>query len=621
MYGHEQGLRLVWRGGRPLKEDAQISSGQPKSNGEGQDAVMINLDSSDEEPPKETTPKDQPLFQDEEEECDPSEPYEPIIQTLDLPLGVGVLHLSFPRLHQGVHDSNLPTILSEKAVIALACSDLSIRIIAVPLRPPSANSKRDVQLRDSTPSLVAGRSLFGEQMITLSSGTTHQSIPKGVSISMTAALPEDPEELDLEDVDEDTTRRPLSRRTSRSRSVSGPGKDQSWDLLVASHSADLSGLLLIHRIPLVEGNRVSDEMHIPWRKQYLASPAVSVDFCSALYPSSRHSQLLVADTKGAVRLYDCLPKSTAARGSWLLSLYTDFETPENSLPRRKPILDAQWVLGGKAILVLQADGKWGIWDYEGHGPIPTQPSTSSTNKSASLLTTYAIEGWISSSLIPQPLVKASNARMDSRSKLAPMTPGTRKMKQDALFSTPSHHVSNRPARGGLCVAPVPNTMSARPDDESVLLWYDTTAVVIPSLFTHWQNKARGSGNLFGSGAKGEPKTISNIRLGGEHCNVMNSLSKTQSKTSAKDNNPSQIPILVTGEKRLLIITPPLKGPETPEAVSPAEDEVPSTLDQQLLAKGELDVSGMDRILARMSNGHTLRRSSLKASKGRNLLSI
>lgn len=529
------------------------------------------------------------------------------------------MHLSFPRLHQGVHETNLPTILSEKAVIALACSDFSVRVFSIPLKPPSPKIKRNAQLRNSIPSLVTGKSIFGEQMITLSSGTTHQSIPKGVSISMTAALPEDTEEMDMEDVDEDIMSRPLSRHTSRSQSVSRPGKDQSWDLVVASHSADLSGLLLIHRIPLLEGTRMSDEMHMPWQKEYLASPAVSANFCSALYPSPRHSQLLIADTKGAVRLYDCLPKSTARRGSWLFSLYTDFETPENSLPRRKPILDAQWVLGGKAILVLQADGKWGIWDYEGHGPIPTQPSTSPTNKSAGLLSTYALEGWISNSLTPQSHIKASNARMDGRSKLAPMTPSTRKMKQDALFSTPSHHVSNRPARGGLYVVSVPETISVRPDDESVLLWYDTTAIVIPSLFTHWQNKVRGSGNLFGSGAKGEPKTISNIRLGGEHCNGMSLLSKTQAKVSAKDNS-SQIPILVTGEKRLLIIAPPLKGAETPDAVSPSEEVVPSTLDQQLLAKGELDVGGMDRILARMSNGHTPRRDS-QASKGRNLLSI
>ncbi len=595
----------MWRGGRSFKKYRERVPEKPKLNGTSKDVVMI-LDSSDEEPVKKATPEDGPTFHDEEDEYNPSEPYEPCIQTLDVLLGVEVLHLSFPRLPPDLHRSSLPPLVLDNVVVAVACSDFSIRVITFPLTPPSPQTKASSELRDKVTNLK-------EQMVMVSSGTVHQSIPKGVSISMTASFPED-EDVDMDDADDSNGILPSSRHTSRSRSRSRPGIDQTWDLLIASHSADLSGLLLIHRIPLVsEGTSISTETHIPWRTQYLASPAVSVEFSSALYPASRHSQLLVAEAKGSVRLFDCLPKSSGAQGSWLASLYTDFESSQNSIPRRKPILDAQWVLGGKGIMVLQADGKWGIWNHEGRGPKSAQEPSSIGNQSLGLLTTFALDGYAGASLKSKPLLKSSNTRTESRSKLAPMTPGTRKMKQDALFTSPSS-IPDSPARGGLCIVPTPETTSSKPDDESILLWYGTTAMVIPSLHTHWQNKVRGSGNLFGSGANGEPKTINNIQLGGEFCNEVALIPSDQHAGSAKDSPE----ILGTGEKRLLIITPPLKEPQAPEVAVPPP--VSTTTDQQLLAKGELDVNGMDRILAGMSNGHTSRRNS-QASKGRSLLSL
>lgn len=576
------------------------------------------LDSPDEEPTNETILEDEPAFQDEEEEYDSSAPYEPIIQTLDLPMGVDVLHLSFPCLPPALHRSSLPPLASNSILIAMACSDCTIRVMSIPLTPPSPRRKEKCGLRDSITNLTPKESRFGEKMFILSSGTMHQSIPKGVAISFTAASPEDPEDVDMEDEDEQSGRLPSSRHTSRSRSRSRLGKDQPWDLLVASHSADLSGLLLVHRIPLVaEGASLSAEMHIPWRVQHLASPTVSVDFSSALYPASQHSQLLVAEAKGSIRIFDCLPRSAASQGSWLASLYTDFETLHNALPRRKPILVAQWVLGGKAILVLQADGKWGIWNHEGRGPMPAEAKSFSQTKTVGLPTAFAIDGWVGTSSKSKPFFKSASTKGEGRSKFAPMTPSSRKMKQDALFTGPSN-ISDIPARGGLSVVPAGDTAGSRADDESILLWHGTTAIIIPSLFTHWQNRVRGSGNLFGSGAKGEPMTINNIHLGGERCNEINLLPIQQHAESSRDS-PTQPKILVTGEKRLLIIAPPLAEPESraSDVVSPLSN----SKDQQLLAVGELDVNGMDRILAGMSNGHTPRRKSQTSPKGRNLLSI
>jgi len=566
------------------------------------------LEFSDEEPTEDELYEDDPAFQDKENEHDPSEPYDPIIQILDLPLGVEVLHLAFPHLPADLHPSSLaslPALLSQQMVIAVACSDFIIRVITLPITPPSPKSKARPQLRDKLTNLGAGKRLYGEQVVALSSGSTHQSIPEGVSISLTARRLEILEDVDMGDDNGNTRAQSSSRHTSRSRSRSGLEKDQTWDLLVASHSADLSGLLLIHRIPLVaEGTRVSPELRVPWRTYYLASPAVSVEFSPGLYPAPRHSQLLVAEEKGMVRILDCLPSSKATQGSWLVSFYTEFEALQDSMPRRKPILGARWVLRGKAILALLLDGRWGIWDHEGFGPRPTDGANAPLDKVGRGLTAFALHGWVGYTSRSKVLLPNTSTSNETRSKLAPMTPSTRKLKQDALFTGPTA-VPDGPARGGLFILPTHDASYSRADDESVLLWHRSNVVFIPSLFTHWQNKVRGSGNLFGSGAEGEPKTIDSIQLGGELCNEM-CLIPSQQHTEAPKRNATQPEILVTGEKRLVIAAPPLFKPEATPAAIPSPRM--TTADQQLLARGELDVNGMDRLLSGMSNGHTQRRN-------------
>lgn len=596
----------MWRGGRSFKEEPKPTQEKSKANGSISDAIM--LESSDEEPAEDESYQVDAAFQDEENEHDPSIPYEPIIQTLDLPLGVEVLHMAFPHLPSDLNPASLaslPALLSRQMVIAVACSDFIIRVISLPITPPSPQSKARQQLRDRLTNLSPGKSLFGEQVIVLSSSSNHQSIPDGVSVSLTARGPEFSPDADMEDDNGSTRSQPASRHTSRSRSRSSLEKNQTWDLLVASHSADLSGLLLIHRIPLIaEGTSISTELHAPWRTQYLASPAVSVDFSPGLYPAPRHSQLLVAEEKGAVRILDCLPSSKAMQGSWLVSLYAEYERLQDRMPRRKPILSARWVLGGKAILTLLLDGKWGIWDHEGLGPKSTDGASGPRDKVGRELAAFALHGWVGDGAKSKALLSNSSTNNESRSKLAPMTPGTRKMKQDALFTGPTA-VPEGPARGGLCVVPTHDASNTRADDDSVLIWHKSNVIVIPSLFTHWQNRVRGSGNLFGSGARGEPKTIDNIQLGGDFCNEIGLIPGHQHTGSSK-NNAKQPEILVTGERRLVIITPPLPEPEATPAAIPSPHI--RTADQQLLARGELDVNGMDRLLSGMSNGHTQRRT-------------
>ena len=566
-----------------------------------------------------------PTFDEEYGEFDISEPYEPVVQTLDLPLGVEVLHLAFPQLPADAHRSgleSLPILFSQKLVVAVACSDFSIRVLLIPLLPPSPQSKSRLELSQSASNLVVEKSMSGEQVLVLSGGTTHRSIPKGVSMSATSNPSDDPEDIYMGENDA-STKTPdqagnNSRPVSRSRSRSRP-EDLQWDLLIASHSADLSGLLLIHRIPILAGKAgLSPERHIPWRIQHLASPALSVHFNPALYPASRHSQLLIAEAKGVVRILDCLPQSKAAEGSWRLSIYTDFETLPNSTSRRKPILDARWVLGGKAILLLLADGKWGIWDLENAGPKPTDGTNPPGSTSAESWTKFALESWVGHTLKSRQLLKGSSTKTESRSKLAPMTPGTRKIRQQALFTEPTPQPDG-PVRGGLSVSPVPDASSIRADDEAVLIWHGSTIAVIPSLSIHWQNKARKSGNLFGSGAKGEPKMINNIQLGGESCKEASLIPSHTRRGSTKDDAPHP-EVLVTGDHRIAIVTSPIAEPQIP--FSPPSPLLSSTADQQLLARGDLDVDGMDRILSSMSNSQTTptrKSQSVSHTKGSKLL--
>ena len=581
---------------------------EPKSNAASEDTIMITdsnggaLENS-ELPPYQGNPD----FDERDGEFDVSEPYEPIVQTLDLPLGVEVLHLALPHLPadpQGPGLESLPILFSQKLVLAVACSDFSVRVILIPLLPPSPQSKSRPELEDTASNLGTGKSMFGEQMIVLSSGTTHRSIPKGVSISMTSNPPEDSEDIYMGGNDASSMkpdlRRSLLRSTSRSRSRSRL-EDYRWDLLIASHSADLSGLLLIHRIPILVGEAdLSPELHIPWRIQYLASSTVSVYFNPALYPASRHSQLLIAEARGVVRILDCLPQSKAAEGSWPISLYTDFETLHDSTSRRKPILDARWVLGGKAILVLLANGNWGIWDLENAGPKPTDGTNPPRSMSVDYLTTFALESWVGDSLKSRKFLKTSSTKTENRSKLAPMTPGTRKMRQQALSTEPALQPDG-PVRGGLSVSLVHESSNLRADDEAVLVWHGSTITVIPNLFIHWQNKVRGSGNLFGSGAKGEPKLINNVQLGGELCKEA-SLIPSRHRLGLTKDGTTPPEVLVTGDHRLIIVTSPIAEPQMP--LSPPSPLVSSTTDQQLLTRGDLDVDGMDRILASISNNQT-----------------
>ena len=567
------------------------------------------VDSDDEEPPKPYN--DTPVFNDEEEEHDVSEPYDPLIQTLDLPIGVAVLHFSFPHLPSEPTEStmkSLPSLLSDRIVVAMDCSDFSVRVLTLPLLPPSPQSKMRPELRSQIPSTKSTYGHFSEQMMVVSGGNGHQSIPRGVSVTITArSLPSAGGDniigAQKPGGPQDQTRN-RSHSASRPRSQnSSPVADRSWDLLIASHSAQFSGVILIHKVAIVaDGSKIDTtfaEHNVPWQIKCLASPATSIHFNSSIYPAPRHSELLIAEANGVVRILDCLSQhESRPEGSWLLSLYSAFQHIPAPVISRKHILDAQWCLGGKAVVVLLADGEWGIWDLENAGPKAKMGMEVTEGVSGTLLTPFDISGWISTSRTLKSSAKNTGVTGDRSHGLAPMTPGTRKIRQESLF-TGSTAQSNGLVFGGLSVSPTRKTAIQKADDESILLWYGDDIAILPSLLKYWQNTVRGAGNLFGTDTRGQLKRIGSSSLGEEVRNEVSLFPESYPPT-VKYRIADQNDILITTERGIIMMATPVAEPRATTSSNPST--IISSIDQKLLTLGELDVNGMDRILAGMSNG-------------------
>ena len=584
----------MWRGGLPLKSVAGIDRpADTNANGATSDDPMTI--SSDDEEQSNGTDQFHEIpaeFEDQEEEYDPLRPYAPIVQTLDLPLGTKVLRLSFLRLPAELQQSSLgslPQMLLEKVVVAVACSDHSVRLLTIPLTPPSEFNRVKPEIRGNDSRASARKGLYGAQMINLTSDRSHRSLVQGVSMTLTANLTTSTGSNDRSDYD-----------------------DKIWDLLVASHSADISGLLLVHKITILpDGSELEadPDSDRPWRSQYLPFSATAISFNPSSYPATRHSQVLIADARGAVSIYDCLPQSDAGRGSWLISLHPGFEA-DTAQPRQ--LLTAHWVLGGRAIAVLLANGEWGIWDLEDGAPKAKKGTDGWQASSSVSLANFTLTGWIGHLSETKQEGKKQSFRT-SKTQLAPMTPATRQVRQETLFAGPASKDGST-ARGGISICTASDSLDGRRDDETLLLWHGSSVLVIASLLTYWKNKIKGSGNLFGNGAQGQPRQLNNITLGGE---VRNDVSLIPPSLSlGTKTKPSSV--LITGERRIMIVGPPLSEVSSPPPINDPKLSVRSiATDEAMLARGELDVDGIDTFLTRMSNGNQINGTQFNYSKERN----
>lgn len=620
VYGHEHGLRILWRGGRPFRPEpteSRTGKEKPKANGADKNTIII-IDSDDDEPSPKTTSSahSRPTFEDEEEEYDLSEPYLSILQHLDISLPAEVLHIAFPQVPSEsarYMSASVPPILLQKVVVASTCSDNSVRLITLPLVPPSPASKLHTDLKSSLAVAGNGKGPHGVQILTLSGSSEHQTIPSDISVTYTSRDAGEVEDEDVEagkdDIDPPQSsprnkRRPPSKKNSK---VERSPAEADWDLLLASHSPEISGMLLLHRIPIVKSGsgsdadyNVSTDILVPFQTQYLPSPATKIIFNASLYPSTRHSQLLLASADGTAKIYDCFSTTRLrgnSRGSWLISLHSPSNTHSTGTASRKRIIDGAWVLGGKGIIVLLAEGEWGVWDLEGTMSEAKTASRRRGDGASNVLITFALTGWLGST--SSSVAKSSNSKSDTKAKLAPMTPSTRRVREEVLFTGPPANETYH-LKGGISVTKFEDSKRENTASEAVTLWHGTKVLTIEDLHSYWENQVAGKGNLFGANGQSRPTKIEDLNLGGEIASSVDQLPLAATNGTV----PPHRDLVIAAEHRLVFLTAPLQEPEQDDgSSSPTQAEKPEAIDQQLLARGELDVGGMERILAGMRHGN------------------
>lgn len=521
VYSHEHGLTILWRGGRAPGAVIKMES-QP---GPKYSQFIIG-----------------------DEEVEESKPYLPIVKQAHLTLGVAVQDISFPPL------APRPVRNSDSVVIAAVCSDLNVRVIAVPLDP--TQNSRDI----ATISL--------------------QSIPSAVAITFFRATKQD-STSDLDDS----------------------------DLLVASYASNRVGKIVFTRVPLehsASGLRFADSPESLYTVS-TTSLITAIAFNSSHISSDRHTHLLVANAQGSVRIFDpLLPPSHRRRigrrgsdeehsfrsaGSWIGCFYTSFETSKGvdvaapASAHRKAILSAAWASEGRSIIALLSDGEWGVWDVSGGGP---GGFTTSSSKS-----TFAIHGFVHGNLPSSVQTAAAEPKQPrgKRSSLAPMTPNTRKQKQENLFRGPAPSTISA-TLGGMCVQQMPTSSLAGVEDV-VTFWYENVGYSIPSLRSLWgriakESRSGAGGSLYGPSLS----RIEGIDVGGE---CIQSISQLPTNTPGPQS--SQNDYLVTGEHRIIFLESQLpRGPARQLFTDSADT---SAVDHSLLERGELDISGLDRMLDSM----------------------
>jgi hypothetical protein len=608
IYGYENGLRIIWRGGRPFlpvqkQKSAEAPIEKPNGARENDDAVMI-IDSDDEEPAPAPPKIEEPRvdFEDEETEIDPTHPYENILRHIDIPLGTRVLDLAVPSLLPETARSELdavPPILSDKIVVSAVCADSSLKVVALPLTPPHSTN--------------TDPSNWGVQVLSMSATVSHNEVPKGVSMTFSCQ----------ENEEEDLRHSRSQRRSSQSKT----GSNASWELLVATHAAEASGTLLLYRVPVLQDAKasysLSSENLLPVQRHALPTPAKSISFNPFPPPSERHSHLLVAFSDGYVKVLSCLNSKSSRssrtaqsadeneavelEGRWLITLYSVFEQSAAALGLRKTIVDASWVLSGKAIMVLHADGEWGVWDVEGAGPGsepgPLRGQSSVHGVTGGSLTAFSVSGRI----VGTPQTGKSQATStgpappDQRTKFAPMTPSTRRVREDTLFKG-AQTFSSSSLCGGIAVIQT-NSSRSPLSEESVLIRHGDQIALIPSLLSLWRNAVKASGT-FDASSRCRVTGLDNITLLGERLTGINHL--PAATRAEREVGQREFDILITAEHRLIILAPKLMGAVPRRRQSVADSERQSVAqpseeaDQLMLSRGELDVDGMDRVLNGLS---------------------
>ncbi|KAI1443190.1 hypothetical protein F5Y02DRAFT_394047 [Annulohypoxylon stygium] len=540
IYGHENGVTIVWRGGRKFKAEVvkETERGPTgKQNGQPpEDAVMIiDSDEEDAAPAKGATAfVDRPQFEDD---VDEDAPYPEIVQTLDLEFGTAVHHLAaLPLTACTAEDATWGgmEILKGRMVFAASCATREVFLITLPLIPPSPLSKARAELQESLLAGKAGNGKWGETM-TLLAGQIKGSDSLAMTVIRSKAALE----------------RNKSMERSRSESRTLPR------VVVAAHSPEASGTLRLWDVPLEESSKTGQRIE-PFQTEFLPKPLTSISF------NPTHStQLLCNASPEAVRIYDyALPSMPPddlsegpfpSQGSWLISFYPPFSRPSSS---RKPILAASWIAHGRAIFVLLGDGQWGIWDIDGVSPQgPALFGKPGSGIRGDALTEFNVTGYVEgTSPLRNP---ASQRNSGGGSDFVPMTPHSRR---DALTTTqgPERLAS---VKGGVVVTSLPASTTTTAD-ESIALWIGGPEhiFVIPGVLKFWDAQMRkgvgGGVNLFSGAQPTRMIRLNDLSVGlmGERCTGVGAIVRfVDFGTSGSSNEGLPVELLVCGESRLVIV--------------------------------------------------------------------
>lgn len=504
------------------------TSRRPHTNGTSSNEDIIVIDDSDDEQAGAQKSAREDAYEDEEDEQDPDCPYSNIISDLDIGLESAALHIAIPSPPM----SKPPKLTKSHAILVVACANGSIIVLTIPLSPPADDEDTPEGLSQiDLPSLSQPAHGLSAKLLTSDDGHTAQG-------------------------------------RSRSR-----GPNPEAELLIAAASSTLDVWILDVGATAVKKRRSPSITSVN-----LAARGSSISF----HPSSRSTQLLLSDAAGAVRIYDPLALETAdgqRTGKWLMSNLSPFNasaTSSHALARRKRVLDCAWVLGGRGILALLEDGEWGIWETSG----PPRPGKGVGD--------FAMSGFIGSSSgeVVEP------ARSKKQSKLAPMTPNTRKTKSESLFgNTPK--MSSAIVTGGMRVNHIPAKSGQR--DESVVIWYCGEIYSIASLQSYWQRSTSNSGS-FGSLYAPGMAHIPDVNLCNESITSVSQL-VNNSQQSAFGQMNTQRDLVVSAEHRL-IVTHTMRPPvPTRQLFQQANDRpVSRDRDQRMLDAGDLDLGGLNRML-------------------------
>jgi hypothetical protein len=611
---------------------------KPKVNGSSKEEAML-LDSDEDDAPADCVPS-MADFNAEQEASDESQPYDKIIQFIDVRCGTGVRHVAIPHVPTHIRDSApgaYPPILLSNIVVAATCNDNSIRLVTLPLLPPLPS--------------VDGQSYKALQMVTIAGMNTHHDVPSSISITH-SALSGSPE-----------SRQDSSKSRSRSSNPVNEDEDAatashqqgtSWCFLLVSMSPAAGGLLLTHQIPVLSDTLLSaspDDLS-PLQRCYLGFPCLSSNtvFNPSAFPADRHDMALVSATDaGCVKIYQVFSENrsnmsrgrrnsaatvesassslrTSSRGPascgrFLITLYPGFvRSPSStSFQRRKRTLDVAWAASGRAIIALLEDGEWGVWDLEGAGPgsgaanlLRGQSNMSGIQGGA--LTKFAFSCQITAAAEALLKTQVTEIQESTDEKLVPMTPHTRRIRSEGLFKggRPSRGLEGdcaQPTNGHICITEhAPPTTSTLPSaEESLVIAHGSQIIFVPSLQALWRAETSSTGT-FDSLAAIRPSQFPGLGLGGERLIGVAELPRSPPTKSNPDFDPrigDWPDILVTIDRRMILFIAARSesvstvGPEAQFSLRLGKTQEPAPIklrDQALLHQGELDLEGMDRVL-------------------------